>query len=46
LACASQQYFNWKKLNGAWVWDTAVMDNLRDKVSAMYHMLNTEVDVG
>ena len=41
-----QQIITWKRQKGAWVWDTAVMYNLRDKISATYRMLDTEVDVG
>lgn len=41
-----QQFITWRVLNGAWAWDTAVMYNPRDDVTATYQMLDTEVDVG
>lgn len=41
-----QQFITWKRLKGAWVWDNAVMHNLRSNVSATYQMLDTRVNVG
>ena len=40
-----QEFITWKRLNAAWVWDTAVMYNVRTKVSATYQMQETEVNV-
>jgi hypothetical protein len=41
-----QEFITWKRINAAWVWDTAVMYNVRTKVSATYQMQETEVNVG
>jgi hypothetical protein len=41
-----QEFITWQRINTAWVWDTAVMYNVRTKVTATYQMLKTEVNVG
>jgi hypothetical protein len=41
-----QEFITWKRLNTAWVWDRAVMYNVRTKVTATYRMQETEVNVG
>lgn len=41
-----QQFISWRVIGGAWVWDTAVMYNLREEATATYQMLDTEVNVG
>lgn len=41
-----QEFITWKRLNAAWVWDTAVMYNVRTKVSVTYRTQETEVNVG
>ena len=41
-----QEFITWQRINTAWVWDTAVMYNLRTKVTATYQMQETAVNVG
>ena len=41
-----QEFITWRRINAAWVWDTAVMYNLRTKVTATYQMQETAVNVG
>ena len=41
-----QEFITWQRPDGAWVWDTAVMYNVRTKISATYQMLETEVNIG
>lgn len=44
-ALLKQEFISWQRLNGAWVWDIAVMYNVRTKVTAIYQMQDTEVNV-
>jgi hypothetical protein len=41
-----QEFITWKRLKTAWIWDTAVMYNVRTKVSVTYRMQEIEVNVG
>ena len=41
-----QEYITWRRINAAWVWDTAVVRNVRTKITATYQMMETEVNVG
>ena len=41
-----QEFLTWQRINAAWVWGTAVMRNLRTKVTVTYQMRETAVNVG
>lgn len=41
-----QQLTVWNNLNGARVWGTSTMYDVRNNASATYHLQNTEVNVG
>ena len=41
-----QEFITWKRVKTAWVWETAVMYNVRTKVSVSYRMQETVVNVG
>jgi len=41
-----QQFITWRVMDGAWVWDSAVMSNVRTNISATYYMQNIEINVG
>jgi len=41
-----QEFITWKRLKTAWIWDAAVMDNVRTKLAVTYRMQETEVNVG
>jgi len=41
-----QEFITWQRIDGAWLWDTAVIHNLRTKVTVTYQMRETEVNVG
>ncbi len=45
-ALVKKQFMKWEKIGEAWVWRTVVVRNLLSSVSAVYDMLDVDVNVG